>query len=722
MAVLAHLVKFTTVQSSHFLPLSLSYFSAESVLDLFIFVILPLGCLKMAVNSVHPDHTVFCPENCSVKHNEMIIALSAISDDSRKPPDLGALKVALYSHLQTGWNAHSSVPDALSEFRFPLVHWACVLGRTQALSWLLSKMKFRAFVVSDRTGETGLHRALRLLHQVRSRDATPRSADFICSKFSLVLYTLTEQDPHGLFMKDKVQGNSAFHICALCISQQRSANSELEYYENCMKILVVRVTSLLTMEKLPKDSLYKVLNSKNDRGETILHILARSNICIKTVKYLLEDYNDLLNKFTTNHESKTPLDIARERQADLVEKELLESSGLGVEQLARAHPDLYQLYTQDADEVPCNATAAAVPNTSDNADSAAQSRVDKDACGGYSLRVSSFLPREGFYRSSSQGQASSEDSLSQDEFSHSPSLLDSTSVSYSEMSATNTVSSALNVTDSEPESASQQLANITEEDGCIPVVVENSVLINLQEDETTDDEDPNGNTVVVNCVVNSSEATLPYNSNPFSESSQCSESVLQMEESEDVSEAALANMASPEESTCTARAENPVAHDNDVCSSLAKVIRQESDVASMLVARLQDKKEQNRVELRRAQRELTRKQERENEASCTLLQLKAELENLNAQKENLERRREELLEELKSTEGNIIHLQEESRRLQSRVDEQARIAETFTNDRQEASEECASLKRKFNEYSEALTDICFPGGESKAKKERADDE
>ena len=47
----------------------------------------------------------------------MIMALCAISDDSRKPPDLGALKVALYSHLQTGWNAQSSVPDALTEFQ-----------------------------------------------------------------------------------------------------------------------------------------------------------------------------------------------------------------------------------------------------------------------------------------------------------------------------------------------------------------------------------------------------------------------------------------------------------------------------------------------------------------------------------------------------------------------------------------------------------------------------
>lgn len=683
----------------------------------------------MAGNSIKPDHTVFCPENCSMKHNEMIIALSAISDDSRNPPDLGSLKVALYSHLQTGWNAQSNVPDALSEFRFPLVQWACVLGRTQALSWLLTKMKFKAFVVAERTGETGLHRAVRLLHQVRSRDPTPRSVDFICSKFSLVVYTLTEQDPHGLFLKDKVQGNSAFHICALCISQQESVNSELEYYENCMKILLVRVASLQTLEKLPKNALHKAINSQNDRGETILHILSRSNISIKTVKYLLSDYREVVHKFkfTKNGESQTPLDVARDRKADLVEKVLQESSGLEAEQLAVTYPDLFQLYTQDTDEISRNAAPITSANTCGEPDSTARSTADKDdSRKGYALRLSSFLPREGFYRSSSQGRASSDDSFSQDESVHSQSLLDNTTSSCPEIPPTNTLSSVVNNNHSDLESASQQsvLTNEAEQSSCVSVPVENSVLINLQDDET-DDEDHSINTVVpcvVNCAVHSAEASSPYNSNSFSESSQFSESVLPMDESGDILESARASMGSQEEGTCTTRAEQPVSRENDTCSSLAKVIREESDVASMLVARLQDKKEQNRVELRRAQRELSENQAKEREASCTLLQLKAELENLAAQKENLERRRQELLEELKSTEGNICQLQEESLRLQSRVDEQTRVTESFRTDREKASVECASLKRKFTDYSEALKDICSSCGESKAKKERCDDE
>ncbi len=675
----------------------------------------------MSANNAKPEHTVFCPESCSARHNEMILALTASSDDNRKPADLAALKNALYSHLQNGWNAQSSVPDALPEFRFPLVQWACVLGKSQALSWLLTKMKFKAFVTAERTGETGLHRALRLLHQVRSRDATPRSVHFISSNLSLIVHTLTEQDPHGLFVKDKVQGNSVFHMCALCISQQESVSSELDYYENCMKILLQRVTTLQTMERLTTRALHIALNSQNDRGETILHILARNNISIKTVKYLLSDYREIVDKLKINHERKTPLDVARDREADLVE-EVLGSEGPGLQHLARDHPDLYQLYTQDQDgadqeQLLCNDEA--IPGTSNTVDNATQSKVNKENTGvGYSLRLGSYLQREGFYCTSSPQRSNSQDDSSQDEAAHSPSVLDTLSVSFPASCTTNTESIIINDSQSTNNSDSE---NATEQNGdgqesCVSVVVENSVSINLQDKETDDDEELLSNCAVAPCVVNYAEngvvVDLPSNS------ISCSESVqFPVGGTGDVPEVAREDI---EESTCNACEDHqPSARENAVSSPLAKVIRQESDMASMLVARLQDKKEQNRVELRRAQRELIEKQSREIDATNNLQQLKVELENLCTQKENLEHRRQELLEELKNTEGNISQLQEQSLLLQSKVNEQARVVASIKVDREKASEECASLKRKFTEYSEALSDICSPCDEPKTKKERS---
>lgn len=689
---------------------------------LIVFAIDLIGRLKMTASNVKPEHTVFCPESCSARHNEMILALSACSEDGRKPADLAPLKVALYSHLQDGWNAQSSVPDALPEFRFPLVQWACVLGKTQALSWLLTKMKFKAFVTAERTGETGLHRALRLLHKVRSRDVTPRSVHFICSKFSLIVDTLTEQDPHGLYLKDKVQGNSVFHMCALCISQQESVSSELDYYEYCMKILLQRVTTLRTMEKLPTQALQRALNSQNDRGETILHILARNNISINTVKYLLLDYKEVIKKLIQNHEKETPLDVARDRGADLVEKELT-SEGQGLEQLARNQPDLYQLYTQDLDEADHD---EAIAGNSNSVDSNVQSKVNKeDAGAGYSLRLSTFLQREGFYRTSSPRSSSSDDEFSQDEAARSPSVLGTQSVPFPASLATNTESMPTDDSQSTNNSYSENVPrqNGDEQDSRVSVVIaENSVLISLQVGETDVDEQL-GNCTVVPCKKNCAEdgvlANFPAKSNSCSDTVQFPESELPVEDTGDAPEAARADT---EESACNACGDQLLAHENGVSSCLAKIIRQESDVASMLVARLKDKKEQNRVELRRAQRELIEKQSREIVATNNLQQLRAELENLSCQKENLERRREELLEKLKTTEGNIHQLQEQSLLLQSRMNEQARVVASIKVDCEKASEECVSLKRKFTEYSEALSDIGSPCDELKAKKERLEND
>ena len=670
----------------------------------------------MTASTVKLEHTVFCPESCSARHNEMILALSACSEDGRKPADLAPLKVALYSHLQDGWNAQSSVPDALPEFRFPLVQWACVLGKTQALSWLLTKMKFKAFVTAERTGETGLHRSLRLLHKVRSRDVIPRSVHFICSKFSLIVDTLTEQDPHGLFFKDKVQGNSVFHMCALCISQQESVCSELDYFEYCMKILLQRVTTLKTMEKLPTEALQTALNSKNDRGETILHILARNNISINTVKYLLSDYQEVLKKLIQNHEKATPLDIARDRKADLVEKELT-SEGQGLE-LVRNQPDLYQLYTQDIDQAGHDEAIAGNSNSFDN--DAPRKVIEEDAGAGYALRLGTFLQREGFYRTSSV----SDDEVSQDEAARSPSLLGSQSVHFPASFATSTESMTTKDSQSTNDSDSENVPgqNGDGQDNRVSVVTaENSVLISLQVGKADVNKEVSNCTVIpcqTNCAEDGMSTDLPANSNSCSDNVQTSESELPVEETGDAPAAALADT---EEITCNTRKDQPLSHErNGVSSCLAKIIRQESDVASMLVARLQDKKEQNRVELRRAQRDLIEKQSRETIATKNLQQLKTELENLTSQQENLECRRKELLEELKNTEVNIHQLQEKSLVLQSRMNEQARAVASIKVDCEKASEECVSLKRKFTEYNEALSDIGSPCDELKAKKERSE--
>ena len=673
----------------------------------------------MTGNDGKLEHTVFCPEKCSLRHNEMILALCG-NEDHKKPSDLSSLKVALYSHLQNGWNAHCNVPDALPEFRFPLVHWACVLGRTQALNWLLTKLKFKAFVTVERTGETGLHRALRLLHQVESRDAKPRSVRFICNKFRSIVVKLTEQDPSGLFLKDKVQGNTVFHMCALCISEQESVSSELDYYDNCMKILLQCVDELKNTEKLPTDALHRAINSQNDRGETILHILARNNYSFLTVKYILSDHKEIVDRVRKNHEHMTPLDIARDRQANLVEKEL-DSEGVGIDHLARNHPDLYQLYTQDTnDAYLCEdqfSPNVQVTLSTDNSVTTAQ-----DSSRAYPLRLSSLVQREGFYCSSSlDPQRSSSEDSSQDEGAQSPSVLDSLSVPLSQSLATSTENTAAydsqSTVDSDSEGGSQRNRN-EDDSGVIVVVDEDPIRMSVQDQgDTCVVKELNNCTVpsVANCDENVVVVDFPSSSNSCPGSVLFSEPGLAMEERKDVP--ALTGRNAQEESACDALGDRPLFRENNVSSALAKVIREETDVASMLVARLQDKKEQTRVTLRAAQRSLIDKQATEIAATNNLQQLKVEMEHLRTQNEHVKRRREELLAELKSIEESVNHFEKQSLTVQSKIEEQAKVVASLKAEREKANKECVSLKRKFTEYSEALNDIGSPCEGPKTKKE-----
>lgn len=680
-----------------------------------------IGHLKMTGNNGKLEHTVFCPEECSLRHNEMILALSG-NEDHKKPSDLSSLKVALYSHLQNGWNAHCNVPDALPEFRFPLVHWACVLGRTQALNWLLTKLKFKAFVTVERTGETGLHRALRLLHKVRSRDAKPRSVRFICNKFRVIVHKLTEQDPSGLFLKDKVQGNTVFHMCALCISEQESAGRELDYYDNCMKILLQCVNELQTTKKLPSDSLHKAINSQNDRGETVLHILARNNYSFLAVRYILFDHKEIVDRFKKNHEHMTPLDIARDRQANLVQKEL-DSEGVGIDDLARNHPDLYQLYTQDDDDDAylCEhqfSRNGQVTLSTNNSGITAQ-----DSSRAYPLRLSSLFQRKGFYCSSSIDlqRSASEDSSSQDEGAQSPSVLDSLSVPSTQSLTTSTENTAAcdsqSTVNSDSESASQHNGN-EDERGVTVVVDEDLIRMSVQDQgDACFVKELNNCTVpsVTNCDENIVVMDFPSNSNSCSGDVLFSEHGLPVQEREDVQ--ALTGRNAKEESACDALGDCPLFHENNVSSALAKVIRQESDVASMLVARLQDKKERTHVALRAAQRSLVEKQATEMAATNNLQQLKVEMERLSTQNERMKRRREELLAELKGIEESFNHFEKQSLVVQCKVEEEAQVVASLKAEREKANKECVSLKRKFTEYSEALNDICSPCEEPKVKRE-----
>lgn len=242
-------------------------------------------------------------------------------DNKRMIKGLASLKQSLFQALQEGWNPHANVLDPLIEFQTPLIHWATVLGKDFALEWLI-KMNFRTNAVCERTGESAVHRMLKCLYAVKQLDGM--NAREIFNLFSHLLSLLIGSCADLLTIRDK-DGNTAFHTCARLIINQEGTTSELEYFENCM----VSMLRSLSGEKSSSNSsdLGQVLNYKNIHSETILHILARKNSSFNIMRYVIRRFNHILDKNSLNKEGKSAFDIAINNQTYSVAQELGSTDG-----------------------------------------------------------------------------------------------------------------------------------------------------------------------------------------------------------------------------------------------------------------------------------------------------------------------------------------------------------------------------------------------------------
>ena len=48
------------------------------------------------------------------------------------------------SFLKKGWKREDEIPDPVKNYRFPLLHWAGVLGKCRAMEWMIKNGRCRA--------------------------------------------------------------------------------------------------------------------------------------------------------------------------------------------------------------------------------------------------------------------------------------------------------------------------------------------------------------------------------------------------------------------------------------------------------------------------------------------------------------------------------------------------------------------------------------------------
>ena len=267
-----------------------------------------------------PKHTPFCGSDCTIRHHKILLSLLKCSNYN-----YGA-SIAYLDYFMKQVNEHvnqagkcsdvlanADLPDPAPSFKYPLVHWACVLGKFKVLERLSAMKEFNLGVQSERTGETGLHRMMLSLDRAMVRKKSPNKT--ILEVFSKTLRTLTENLPRLITISNK-EGDTPFHCLAKVILDCTGELERMNTFEGYFERLVKELTRLRSTGKLTPDVVREILLKTNNSQETFLHILAcRHGVGHRVIKSVLKNIDPEIMevlKETVDAQGKTPSDLAKD--------------------------------------------------------------------------------------------------------------------------------------------------------------------------------------------------------------------------------------------------------------------------------------------------------------------------------------------------------------------------------------------------------------------------
>ena len=262
---------------------------------------------------VKEGHTIFCDEDCSITHHEMLLSLILSKRNDAKTFE--RFKECVRRELASGWNRNNDIADNLKYFRFPLVHWAAVYGKLSALQWLIDQ-DFDV-EVTNKQGETALHRLVAC--QAHERAVDPRigrgrrySLGNIIQVFSKVLNIFTAKCPQLLLRYDYVQRDSPFALCLkLLLENIDSCTRLVQYHQTLFKVLCERLVALEKQQKLSKEFIHNGFSLKDCQGNTIWHLAAacRSETVTSSLNFVLNAIEGF-DLTLSNKNYETPILVA----------------------------------------------------------------------------------------------------------------------------------------------------------------------------------------------------------------------------------------------------------------------------------------------------------------------------------------------------------------------------------------------------------------------------
>lgn len=229
------------------------------------------------------NHTPFCPGDCDLLHHDLVAALfmdgRCMSAKIQRLGDLPtALKKAIKTAKEDGWDQDSEIPDPLEAMRNPLLLLASAFGKVAIIEGLL-RNNFNPRAV-NKHGETALHFMVMYLYKAA---AITGGKLILCkdreNTFERLLHILSDHYPKILAARDN-HGRTALHVSAANILS-RSRNDKrrnVSFHQFCLKSMIKRLLELEDDAIFTRAEVTDVIETAEvSNGDSILHMLAQDS-------------------------------------------------------------------------------------------------------------------------------------------------------------------------------------------------------------------------------------------------------------------------------------------------------------------------------------------------------------------------------------------------------------------------------------------------------------
>ena len=212
-------------------------------------------------------------------------------------------KKALDKCAKTKWLRGDCVPEKNDKMRFPLIHWACILGKYKVLDHLVSE---KGFELTTKTGKNQ-EGPLFSMAQNFSEGVNPKSStEYIESMLGHTLDVFLKYMPEALCEKENSNDDSILHCCAKHCSSDPCSRA----------LLKVLLSKIKESDKFSAEKEENFLSAVNKKGDTFLHLMVTDEKSIETLNYLFGNFASASEKLskTKNNQGKTPRQIAVEKR------------------------------------------------------------------------------------------------------------------------------------------------------------------------------------------------------------------------------------------------------------------------------------------------------------------------------------------------------------------------------------------------------------------------